>query len=74
MAKGLTQDRHFKTVNNNPGKLAFWAALNFAKESQADFTYLDSVIFLVFHRWAAISMGTRPSWKKWIFPYVYVAR
>lgn len=71
MAKAYNQTRHFKTDELTNPELAFEAALNFAKESQADLITLIGDIFS-FPSEAAIEWVTAKL-KEVNIPYIYVA-
>ena len=71
MAKAYNQTRHFKTDELTNPELAFEAAINFAKESQADLITLIGDIFS-FPSEAAIEWVTAKL-KEVNIPYIYVA-
>ena len=71
MAKAYNETRHFKTDELTNPELAFEAALNFAKESQADLITLIGDIFS-FPSEAAIEW-VQALLKEVDIPYIYVA-
>ncbi|MCM4150766.1 metallophosphoesterase [Arenibacter sp. N53] len=71
MAKAYNQTKHFKTDESTNPELAFEAALNFAKESQADLITLIGDIFS-FPSEAAIEW-VQAKLEEVKIPYIYVA-